>query len=284
TLKRYTLSLGYITPLIGGYTLGQLQTSHVNTALIAVASKVSADAARKAGATLQQVLGAAVEAGELGRNVARAASLPRGPRHGRFRALTAEEAQKLLQAAQGSRLYPFYVTALDTGARLRELMALTWNDWNPGKRTLRFNKSLRQDCHPYTLADLKTRAGLRTIKVSLSTAEVLESIRPTRIEGGLNLLFPSPRSHGYMHHSHFYLRSFYPLLERAGLPRIRFHDLRHTCATLLLGAGVGVRTVAARLLHASPSITLNVYGHVLPAMEERAATEMGKILGLGVDG
>ena len=73
---------------------------------------------------------------------------------------------------------------------------------------------------------------------------------------------------------------FYPLLKRAELPRIRFHDLRHTAATLLLGRGVNPKIVSEMLGHASVGITLDTYSHVLPTMQQSAAAEMDAALGL----
>ena len=72
---------------------------------------------------------------------------------------------------------------------------------------------------------------------------------------------------------------FYPLLKRSGLPRIRFHDLRHTAATLLLGRGVNPKIVREMLGHASIGITLDIYSHVLPDMQQHAAAEMDAALG-----
>ena len=76
-------------------------------------------------------------------------------------------------------------------------------------------------------------------------------------------------------------RSFKPLLERAGLARtVRLHDLRHTCATLLLGKGVHPKIVQEFLGHATIAITLDTYSHVLPNMQSEAVTAMGKVLSL----
>jgi integrase len=72
---------------------------------------------------------------------------------------------------------------------------------------------------------------------------------------------------------------FYPLLARAGLPRVRFHDLRHTAATLLLAAGTHPKIVAERLGHSTPTVTLNVYSHVTPTMQREAAATLDRVLG-----
>jgi integrase len=81
-----------------------------------------------------------------------------------------------------------------------------------------------------------------------------------------------------LHPSNFLQRSFYPLLERAGLPRIRFHDLRHTYATLALRAGVHPKVVAEVLGHANISITLDTYSHAIPAMQESAAATVARLV------
>ena len=75
-------------------------------------------------------------------------------------------------------------------------------------------------------------------------------------------------------------RSFYPLLQRAALPRIRFHDLRHTAATLLLSSGINPKIVSEMLEHASITITLGIYSHVLPEMQAQAAAAMDAALGM----
>jgi integrase len=81
-----------------------------------------------------------------------------------------------------------------------------------------------------------------------------------------------------LHPSHLLVREFYPLLRRAGLPSIRFHDLRHTAATLLLRRGVNPKVVSEMLGHANISITLDIYSHVTPDMQEAAAQVMDDLL------
>ena len=81
-----------------------------------------------------------------------------------------------------------------------------------------------------------------------------------------------------MRRSHFHKNVFKPLLKKAGLPDIRFHDLRHTSATLLLSAGVHPKVVQERLGHSQISITLDTYSHVLPTMQKEAASKLDEVL------
>jgi integrase len=91
------------------------------------------------------------------------------------------------------------------------------------------------------------------------------------------LVFPTPRGH-FLRTSNLRNQSMLPILKKAGLPKIRFHDLRHTSATLLLLGGVNVKVVRERLGHAKIQITLDTYSHVLPAMQDHASQVMGGML------
>src|SRR5439155_25783519 len=93
----------------------------------------------------------------------------------------------------------------------------------------------------------------------------------------LDLVFPNGVG-GFMDHRNLVRRQFEPLLVRAKVPRIRFHDLRHTCATLLLGAGVHPKIVSERPGHASIAITLDCYSHVLPTLQKEAAETLGRFV------
>lgn len=137
------------------------------------------------------------------------------------------------------------------------------------------------------LSEPKTSAGRRTIPLGPSTMEALRAHRVMqameRERNGLpkpaadDLVFASVVG-TLIDPSNLLANSYYPLLERAGVPRLTFHALRHTAATLMIGAGTHIRVVADRLGHADPAVTLRVYSHVSPTIQNEAAAAMDRIL------
>jgi integrase len=175
--------------------------------------------------------------------------------------LTWNEVQTLIGAAGSQRDATLIRMAFETGMREGELFALRWTDVElPAARvTVRRSYRKRVESAP------KTAASMRTIGL---TAQMVSKLREWRLAcpqppGCLGLVFPNGAGRHESHYN-FLHRGWYPALERAKLRRVRFHDARHTCASLLLAAGVSVHAVQAQLGHASPSITLNVYGHLMP--------------------
>jgi integrase len=199
--------------------------------------------------------------------------------------LTADEAKALLVAAEGDPHEALYILALTTGAHIGELLALRWADLDLGAGILRIERtrSAAKEGPRFT-----SPKGGRSRTVYLTPAA--ESLKRHRTRQNaerlaallwedVDLIFPN-RTGGVMHPSTVTDDRFKPLLDRAGLPRsTRFHDLRHTCATVLLSRGVDVVSVQRLLGHASASMTLNVYGHMLPGAGEATAAAMEAALG-----
>lgn len=219
-------------------------------------------------------------AGHVARNVARLVKPPRVP-YQEMHALSSDDAHLLLAAAAGDRLEALYVLALSTGAREGELLALHWSDVDLEGGVIRIRRTLLRTPQGLTFAEPKTATSRRAIPIGRSTVEALRAHRQRRAQEGLTELvfantFGDPINAGEM------LRAgFYPLLQRAGLPRIRFHDLRHTAATLMLTQGVHPKVVAERLGHSTPMLTLTVYSHVTPTMQRAAADELDSLLATG---
>ena len=159
-----------------------------------------------------------------------------------------------------------------------ELLGLKWSDLDWIKRTLKVERQLiRPGGDGIQFSVPKTRYGKRTILLGARTIEVLrehiERQHTERLEAGdhweeYGLIFTT--GNGTPINPRNLLRDFKILL-RAGLPTIRFHDLRHTAASLLLNQGVPVITISRRLGHAKASITLDVYGHLIPSMQGEVA-------------
>lgn len=278
TYLRYSLDVKNLKPYLQGIRLSKLRAVHVGQ-LYQQMSKdgYSADTVHKAAVRLRQVLGDACQLGLLRDNPSMRLRLPRVS-HKEIYPLTAEQVRHFLEVNKESWYYPLYITAFDTGARQGELFALTRRDWTPERRELQINKSLYQGDGEYAVGPCKTRASRRTLRVGPRTAEALAGLLKRPEGNSPGLLFTSPEG-GYIARSNFIRRHFRSDLKRAGIQgSFRFHDIRHTTATLLLQAGVDVRTVAAQLGHTDPVMVLRNYGHVLPAMRDRAATVMAGML------
>jgi len=200
---------------------------------------------------------------------------------------TEEQVRTLLQAATGDRLEALCVLVLATGMRMGELLALTWEDVNLGREMLTVRMTLQRHRGEGLMAEeAKTDHSKRVIALPRTAVEALRQHRMRQAEErerlgeawtDLDLVFPNTIGRPTEPNS-FRYRWWNRLVRRAGLPRIRFHDLRHTAATLLLARGVPVKVVSEMLGHANVSITLNLYGHVLPHMQQQAAETMDGIL------
>jgi integrase len=234
---------------------------------------------------LHKALKAAVADGLIPRNAAAGLKLPRIIRE-EINPLDPEEARHLLETASGDRLEALYVLALNTGMRLGELLALKWDDVDLERGVLRVRRTLTHVDKAYVLGEPKTKKSRRTIRLTAGAVQALRDHLARQLEemermGSLyqpgGLIFATEAG-TIINPSNLRNRSFKPLLKRAGLRPIRFHDLRHTCATLLLGKDVNPKIVSEMLGHASVSITLDIYSHLLPDMQERAARALEDML------
>jgi integrase len=169
------------------------------------------------------------------------------------------EVLALIEAADSQRDKTLIRLACESGMREGELFALRWSDVELTGARVHVRRSYRKRVE----SPPKTAASLRTIGLTAQMVLALKAWRLACPNGDLGLVFPDGAGH-YESHYNFLRHGWYPALVRAKLRRVRFHDARHTCASLLLAAGVSVHAVQAQLGHASPSITLNVYGHLMP--------------------
>jgi integrase len=241
--------------------------------------------------TLYGALKQAVADGLIPRNPAEAVKPPKTEKS-EMTPLSPTQARALLSTAreQDDRWSALYVLAVTTGLRQGELLGLGWEDVDMEGATVRVRHTLQPPGFPKgapaRLTPPKTRRSLRS--VSLARSAVLSLARHREIQdaerSGANgtwrdrgLVFPNTIG-GYADYTNFVPRCYKPLLRRAGLPDIRFHDLRHTCATLLLTQGVHPKIVSEMLGHSSVSITLDVYSHVIPGLGEAAAKAMEEAL------
>jgi integrase len=291
TWKRYReLLTCHVVPALGKVPLAKLTPQHIQRLYAAKLEEgLSSTTVHHVGTVLHGALAKAERLGLVARNVSELADTPRMAHH-EMHPLNAEEARMLLAAAQGDRWEALYVLALHTGMRQGELLALRWRDVDLGRGSLQVRATLQRTKEDgYTLAAPKTKRSQRRIKLGTAAVEALRAHYARQAEerlalgaewdGTHDLVFPNTIGKP-MEGVHLLRREFLPLVSRAGLPRIRFHDLRHTAATLLLGRGVNPKIVSEMLGHASVSITLDIYSHVLPDMQDQAAAAMDAALGM----
>ncbi|HEV2460788.1 MAG TPA: tyrosine-type recombinase/integrase, partial [Ktedonobacterales bacterium] len=237
-------------------------------------------------AVLRTAIGYAERQRLVPRNVVALTTPPR-IRRTEMRTLTAEQAQAFLAAANGDRLQALYVLAMSSGMRQGELLALRWADVDLDRASLRVRATLQKTSEGFTFAEPKTSRSRRQIALAPMAVSSLRAHKARQAEDrlragaawrDLDLVFANQNG-GPLQKGNLLAKSFAPLLRRAGLPRFRFHDLRHTAASLLLARGVPVKVVSEMLGHASIAITLDTYAHILPDMQAQAAREMEAILG-----
>ena len=225
---------------------------------------------------LRLALKNAVQWGYLSRNVCELVTKPRVPKHD-IAPLTLEQAQRFRQHLQGHRFEVLITMAVVTGMRRGELLSLRWSD-------IDFQRSILQVLHTvdrftgygYVEGEPKSAAGVRSIRLPGFLMEMLKQHQVQQMAQKSqaktweehDLVFPNLRG-GYLHPNHLG-EAFRALLEQAGLPAIRFHDLRHSAATILLSMGVNIKVIQEMLGHSDISITLRVYGHLLPSMQQEA--------------
>lgn len=190
--------------------------------------------------------------------------------------LSEEQVKQLLAETKKCRMAAFFVTAIGTGARFSEILALEWTDVDFEQNAIRFEKTTSEQPLPVHVKESKTSAGIRTVSMSLFVKEALLQHRKQLVSEGFAgnpLVFPNTRGN-YHHRGSVRKYYFWPARERAGLSRFKIHDLRHTAATLMLTKS-DAKTVSTILGHKDVTTTLNTYVHPTPESEIAAVTAIG---------
>jgi len=282
------LVANHVKPALGRVKLKNLSAMHLQRLYREKQDAgLSASTVQKIHHILHKALAQAVRWDLIARNPADAAKAPR-PASAEMRPLDTEEVRRLLDAAYGDRLEALYVLAVTTGMRRGELLGLKWSDVDLENGRLSIGRALTRTSNGkyVVLAETKTRGSRRTVKLTQRAVEALrnhlerqlaeiEAVGDHYCDDGLVFATGAGTP---INPSNLRQRSFTPLLKRAGLPHIRFHDLRHTCATLLLSRGVHPKFVQELLGHATIAITLDTYSHVMPGMGDQTAVAMQDVL------
>ena len=206
-------------------------------------------------------------------NPAEGCALPR-MEHQEMKTLPVEQLQSFLREAKDSGVFELYYLELATGLRRGELLGLKWEDIDLERGDLRVRRQIARINGEVVEAPLKTKNAYRTLPLAEDTVSIL--LEQKKKVAGSPWVFPS--STGGPISPDSVLHMLHRVLKRAGLPRIRFHDLRHTFATLALQNGVDVKTVSGMLGHFSAGFTLDTYAHVTTASQRQAAKTMGSVL------
>ncbi len=301
----------HLSPTIGGIRLKDLSPIHVQRMYSDLENAgLSRAMQRRVGTTLRTALAYAVSPLCLIRSNP-AANVPK-PRHTpqEMTILNIEQMRLFLDAAKEDDFYALYALALDSGARQGELLALTWADVNFEARTVSITKALEESRGHFRIKEPKTAKSKRKVVITSATIEALADHRRRMLAGKeanveANTLARKPLAcrpedpifanarGGWVSKPNLVQRSFKPIIERANaeakrkarksgvepilIPGIRFHDLRHTAASILLASGVSPKVVSERLGHSKTSMTLDVYSHVLPGQQEQAAGVLEKL-------
>lgn len=281
----------YIRPTLGRLRLSDIRTRDVQATIAGlVTDGLSAHTVRYAHAALRRALNVAAKQRLLPENPALDVELPATPKR-KLATFSPEQARALVRAALDDRYGVAFFTALETGARPSEYLALAWQHVDLDVARIRIERSIhRIPDVGWEIQPAKTEQSVRTIAISPELAALLRSHRARQAEERLaagpsyqnsNLVFATEAGTPIDAHN-FRNRHFKPILERAGLPRsTRLYDLRHSMATLLLEAGVDIKTVSERLGHADVRTTLAHYVHVSEDMSRAATETMRRILARG---
>ena len=237
---------------------------------------LSAKTVRNLNQIISSAMKLAMEQKLVAHNPADGCALPR-VEHREMKTLPAEQLAALLNEAKKTGVYEMYYLDLATGMRRGELLGLKWEDIDFDHGVIHIRRQIARLNGTVQEAPLKTKNSYRNISIGADAVELLRH-KKEQDSGKSVYVFPSPTGGPLAPDS--VLHMLHRVLERAGLPKIRFHDLRHTFATLALQNGVDIKTVSGMLGHFSAGFTLDTYAHVTTAVQRQAADTMGDVLAI----
>lgn len=234
-------------------------------------------------AVLRKALGQALRWNLVARNVATLVDPPKVERP-EIRPMFPDEAKKFLKAIQGDRLEALFSVALAMGLRQGEALGLRWQDIDFDSKVIRVRNSLQRIDKKLTLTELKTKSSRRDLPLIDVVLNALKAHRSRQLEEKLSVGrdwqetgFVFTTSIGTPLDARNVIRKYHALLTKAELSRYRFHDLRHSCASLLLAQGVPLKVVSDILGHSQISITADYYAHIAPEMQREALSGMSTL-------
>jgi integrase len=276
------VATNHILPILGHFELQKITPQRVHAFYIAKLKEgQSANSLRLMKSVLTMAFDTAVKWRLVSYNPCKGVSIPLGEAQREAVVLTEEQARQLLQVARGGKVEAFIILALSTGLRHGELAALRWRDIDLEQGIVDVNSTVSYLSKEFYERDPKSKSGKRKILIPLEVCTMLrvhqEKQRTLREEAGSkwreqDLVFCT--STGSFVQPNVQLYRFYRLLEKAHLPKMHIHDLRHSAASFLIAMGVNLKVVQEILGHSTLDMTMNVYSHVLPSMQKDAREKM----------
>jgi len=287
----------HLIPNLGHHQLKHLNYEMINKYYSKAGERLSARTGKKVSArtihhqhrVLSEALKYAVKKGLLARNPCDLADPP-SPKGKTMQTLTQSEVMDLLISARDSHYYPVIYTAINTGLREAELLGLQWRDIDIVSRSISVNRTLYKRRGVIQFNEPKTEHSRRRVSMTSKLAEFLGQYRLERerlyhqLGKTINLddlIFATTEGEPLSPSS--LSRAFGVILKRAGLKHCRFHDLRHTFASLMLLQGAKPKVISEALGHASVAFTMDTYSHILPGMQSEAMKLLDELLPAGVN-
>jgi integrase len=276
-----------VLPHLGSVKLSEVTPQRLQALYSSLsASGLSPASVGRTHAVLHAALKQALLWNLIPRNPAAAARPPSAPRS-EMQTLTRDEVQRLVAAAGDATFRCLYLLAATAGLRRGELVGLRWSDIDLDRGQLTVLRTAQRiKAEGIVFGEPKTKAGRRTVRLGSLAVSALRTHRPAQLEQRLKagpawtdtgLVFTSAR--GTPIEEARLTRTFKRDLEVAGLPAVRFHDLRHTAATLLIEQGVAIKAVQSALGHSTIAVTMDTYAHVTPAMQDSVAETIDRLFG-----
>jgi integrase len=267
----------HINKHIGGVRLADLRGVQVQALYSAMERDGASPRLRQlAHAVLRRAMSQAVRWNLISANPCDAAERPR-VRRKEVSTLTPDEIKVLLKTAKSHRLSALFVMAVGTGMRQGELFALTWPEIDLDAGVVNVQHTLEEIDGRFRLKEPKSAAGRRRVDLPTFVVKALREHRKRMLaEGHVSGPVFCDRHGGWLRKSNLIRQIFKPMLEKAGLPDVRFHDLRHGHATWMLTLGEHPKVVQERLGHSQISLTLDTYSHVLPSVQRAAAENLNR--------
>lgn len=277
----------HIVPALGRVFLPKLTPVHVQDLLASLKTKgLAAWTVHGVYKVLHKALNDAVKAGLVPRNVADMVNKPKQDKKPRP-TLDPEEARRFLEAAREDRLHALYVLAILHGLRRGELLGLRWADVDLEAGRLSITQAMKIVNNRPAFGEPKTARSRRLVELTPLAVEALRRHRHEQRKERL-AFGPDYQDHGLvfcqvngkpLDPHNMLKRSFKRLLKKAGITKdLHLHDLRHSCATLLLKQGVHPKVVQERLGHSNITMTLDLYSHVLPGLQREAGEKLEALL------